>query len=70
MDGLRNDGGVEWMDVEWTSICGPRTSGRGMDENPGGDTSMPYGYGNRGVMYINLERRTPTYSVLNSQFIQ
>lgn len=34
MDGLRNDDGVEWMDVEWMSICGPRASGRGMDANP------------------------------------
>jgi hypothetical protein len=24
MDGLRNDSGVEWMDVELMSICGPR----------------------------------------------
>ena len=35
MDGLRNDDGVEWMDVELMSTRGPRANGRGMDEHPG-----------------------------------
>lgn len=34
MDGLRNDDGVEWMDVELMSTRGPRANGRGMDEHP------------------------------------
>jgi hypothetical protein len=35
MDGLRNDDGVEWMDVELMSTGGPRANGCGMDEHPG-----------------------------------
>ena len=34
MDGLRNDNGMEWMDVELMSTRGPRANGRGMDEHP------------------------------------